>query len=111
MRTPEVLAALSAGATFAVPVSINNGWSSARAMLGAHDVTGLRFLRGWALRDARRYPDDMRRTARVLLARLIQLALHDLTMSDEEASRVYGYPSVSESADAAMAIGRARRAA
>ncbi len=110
MRTPEALALLSAGASMATPVSINNGWSSARALVAAHDVGGLRALRVWALRDARRYPADMRRTARVLLARLIGAALWDLTMPEAEAVEVWGYPGWSANVAEAMRVG-ARKAA
>ncbi len=97
MNYPEALSWLIAGARIWTPISINLGWDQAAHFARHHDVSGMRALRTWAFADARRYPaGDMRREARVLLARLLWPLLRELTMTNEEAAKVWGFPSCGE---------------
>lgn len=89
MNYPEALSWLVAGARIWTPISINLGWDQAAHFARHHDVSGMRALRSWAFADARRYPaGDMRREARVLLARLLWIPLRELTMTDVEVRRL-----------------------
>jgi hypothetical protein len=112
VRTPEILCWLAAGARYSLPPGMSLFWRDALIATQHGDVSAMRALVTWSLRDARRLkPDDERRASRVLVARLLRLAIWELTMPEHEAAAIYGCPTWPAIADEAMRQAKARKAA